>query len=325
MTPVAEARRTVRAARRRLTGAALLVHAARGLLWGSLAGCAVAVGAAALGIAPPVAVLAPALGLGLAGAVRVLLAPPSEARAAFALDRAAGTDEAFLSALTADDAEPSFRDLCAAYALERCDRARVVAALPLEPPRAATGAAVAFALLTALVLVPRASAGEAPPPPGAAPAVPEPGVPGEVGPVSPADRARALGEAIAAQPEEADRLAAGVRRTVPALGEDDLRDLAKALGEHPDARRREAAERALQALDAGDREAAAAALREALGAEGALPAAAPNGTGSVAARGPVEAGAPGPWSAPTWPLRYDRKVRRWLELRAAQAGPGGNR
>ena len=62
-------------------------------------------------------------------------------------------------------------------------------------------------------------------------------------------------------------------------------------------------------------QAAIAALRDALGAGRGVPSA--TGTGMETAGAlPGDASAAA-WTSPTWPLRYDRVVRRWLAETAA--------
>jgi tRNA C32,U32 (ribose-2'-O)-methylase TrmJ len=108
-------------------------------------------------------------------------------------------------------------------------------------------------------------------------------------------------------------LAASARKDLGAVTNDDLRKLADVLAARPSSA--EAAKRAVAALDRGDRAAAADALREALG--GAPSVAGADGTGTAAASRDAGPAARAPWAAATWPLRYDRVVRRWLDETAA--------
>jgi len=322
MDRVAEAAAAVAAARRRLAAREAAGGAARGALAGA------ALGAAWWGVARwtgadaallPLAV--PAAGA-LAGAVAAMARGVRDDVAALSLDAAARTDEAFISTISVADAAPGVLELTADHALTKCPRSAVGRFLPFRAPGTATSAAVATALLAALVLVPRGGDESLARPwrdanpnedivPFAAGssgrALSEP---------TPANRVKRATETAADGREIDAATAASVRRDLAAVTNDDLRKLADALAAQPASA--EAAGRALAALDRGDRAAAASALREALG--GAPSADAASGTGARTAAGPASQGDRMPWSAATWPLRYDQVVRRWLDESAALEG-----
>ncbi len=314
---LAEAASTVRAARRRLVVAHVADGAARGALVGAPAGAAAwlvarwTVGDVA--VWPLAAPLVGAL-VGVAFAVRRGV---SVASAALALDAASGADESFTSAMTATDDAPEMRALAAEYAATRCPRTAVGRFLPLRAPAAASAAAVATALVAALVFVPRATSKQETAPPAAGPSDAGAG-PAASTDTSPGRRVERMRDAVAKRDEQtASSLAPIVRKDLGAVTDDDLRKLASALvASSPSS---DAAKRALAALDRGDRAAAAQALREALG--GAPSATSNDGTGTAtAAGGAPSAATPASWSGATWPLRYDRVVRRFLEESAAAEG-----
>jgi hypothetical protein len=234
----------------------------------------------------------------------------AESRAALALDAAARTDEAFVSAIAATDAVPEMRALAADYAVARCPRSAVGRFLPVRAPGAASAAAVATALVAALVLVPRAAATERAPTTSEHPGEVELPAASPSAETSPRGRVDRLRDAVARSGErEASSLAPAVRKDLGAVSTADLRKLAEALA--TSASSAEAAKRAIAALDRGDRAAATAALREALG--GLPSATTPEGLGSAkASAAPPAAQTPGSWAGATWPLRYDRVVRRWI-------------
>lgn len=317
MSSVASAAAAVRAARRRLLLRAAAEGASRGLGVGVLVGAAVAGAAWAFRVDAALWPLAaPALGAAVGAAMRTARGVPADA-AALALDAAAGTDEAFVTAIAARDLSDEIRGLVADYAVRRCPPASVARALPLRAPAVATAALAGAALLAALVLVPRADApsprtddagarerpslGGAPEPAGAV--------------VSPADRVQELAAATASGDTAAAALRPAVATDVASVSDDDLRRLAEALAASPSA---DAARRALDALAKGDRDAAVAALREALGAPRSV--AAPDGTGSGTVAAAASASSSSSWGAATWPLRYDHVVRRWLDETAAAEG-----
>jgi hypothetical protein len=311
---VAEAVAAVGSARRRLAASRAADGLARGALAGALVGGAAWL--AARWISSDAALwplAAPALGalLGTALALRRGVAADV---AALTLDAAARTDEAFVSALAATDAVPEFRALSAGYAVSRCPPSEVARFLPFRAPSAASAAVVASALLAALVLVPRATAVDVAQTGGRATQDVVPAAGGSAAATSPKDRVDRLRDAMSkGDAREAAPLAADARKDLGAVTNDDLRKLADLLATRPSSA--DAARRALAALDRGDRAAAAQALREALG--GAPSAAGENGTGTATASGDARPAARAPWAAATWPLRYDRVVRRWLDETAA--------
>jgi hypothetical protein len=239
--------------------------------------------------------------------------------AALSLDAAARTDEAFISTIAVADAAPGVLELTADHALTKCPRSSVGRFLPFRAPGAATFAAVATALLAALVLVPRGEGADARPwhnwNPNADIVPIVAGSPGGVS-AEPSPRARvdALRDELQRGSPPVD--AARVREDLAAVTNDDLRKLADALAARPESAA--AAARAREALDRGDRAAAASALREALG--GAPSPDATAGTGAQTAASPASQGDRVPWASATWPLRYDRVVRRWLDESAALEG-----
>ncbi len=319
----------VRRARRRLVLAAGAEGAARGLLAGSLAALALAGGALVLtpgtAAARPMWMLVISAAGALVGAAAAVRRPPTIAVAALELDRAAHTDEAFLTALTAADARPVFRALSAEHALRRCMPRDVHRFLPWRAPPATAAAAVGASLVLAVSLIaaPAANGATYGPLAGGAGAETGPLVPGSSGaaapPVvpdtSPRARIESLREAAARGDDAAlARLAPPVRRDLAAASDDELRALATALAERGD-ERAEAARQALDALARGDRAAATDALRAALANAGDATAATPGGGDAAAPLRANGQAPPAPWSAPTWPLRYDRTVRRWTQLR----------
>jgi hypothetical protein len=250
----------------------------------------------------------------------------STERAALALDRAARTDEAFVSALTAEDAPVALRELSAQWALTRCAGTQVARVLPFAAPRGAPRAVLGGALLAAALLVPAGSGARATDRGVERVPVPADGGASAGAADSPSDRVRALVAALGASAHQTQALTPSVRQDIPALTADELAQLAQALADADLGARSEAAGRALAALAAGDPERAAAELRAALAADG------PRAAGSDpsgAATSPVsdQGAQAGDWRAASWPLRYDRTVRRWFELgRAAHgSGPGGGR
>lgn len=327
MRALADAGRVVARARRRLTLASVADGGCRGALAGAVAGSVVVGVRLFLGLPSGwvAAAALPAVGAA-AGCLLAFLSRPGVAAAALRLDGAARTDEAFVSALTAKDARPEFRELAARYALDRCDRAAVSRFLPFEPPTAALGASVALAALAALVLLPQNPA--APPPVDTDPVgdlVPVAGSGGGLdGPgADPRRRVAELKEALRqARTSRAEALAPVARTDLAAVPEGDLEELARMLAEGGD----EDAAAALEALARGDRGAAVEALRRALGGAQAPMARGSGGGGAAAAPVPGHV-TPSPWAAPSWPLRYDRTVRRWTEasLEAGTGAPGGVR
>jgi hypothetical protein len=309
---VAEAAAAVASARRRLAASRAADGLARGALAGALAGGAAWLVArwtsADAGLWP---LAAPALGAlaGSAIAARRGVAPDV---AALTLDAAARTEEAFVSALSVRDAAPQVREIVAGYAVARCPPSAVGRFLPFRAPAVASAAAVATALLAALVLVPRAAAPEPPQPPYAAETARMAGgaSAGAAPAASPRDRVERLRDAVSkGDVRESEPLAAPARKDLGAVTTEDLRHLADALAASPSSAG--AAKRALAALDRGDRAAAVEALREALG--GAPSAAGEDGTGTGTAASAATPAQRAPWTAPTWPLRYDRVVRRWAD------------
>jgi hypothetical protein len=323
MSSVGEAVAVVRAARNRLVARAVLEGAALGALLGALAGAAVSVLArAAFGVDAMWPLLAPVAGA-LAGGLVVLGRESPLDAAALTLDAEAKADEAFVTALAATDGEPEFRELAAAYALERCGRRSLARMLPLRAPSLASAAALAAALLAAVVLVPRARAAD-PATGGGFDVVEHRAVAAASGPdrarsepASPRERAerlrQALRDAADRMPESARPLAESVRRDLAAVTDEQMRRLAETMLALPDAA--DAARRSLDALARGDRSAATAALREALGGRtpgASTQGAASGGTGTGTAAPEPDRPAARAWGAPAWPLRYDRAVRRFL-------------
>lgn len=308
MTALADAERAVRGARRRLAAGLVVDGALRGALAGAAAGLAAAAAAWALSSVAPSALLAAAPVLGaVAGATALLRRTPDLAGAALVLDRAARTDEGFVSAIAARDASPAFREMAAAWALSRCGAGAVGRALPFEVPRVAAAAVLASAALGAVVLV-QGTAGAGP----AAPVSPPPG-PTEVEvaapAVSPRDRVASATRSLRAGERPSATLREDVRGDLASVPVEDLRALAEALA----AGGSEEARRAADALARGDVSAAIEALRRALGGAPSAGAVLPGGTapGSIpgGSREPVR-----PRTPPTWPLRYDRTVERWFEI-----------
>ncbi|MCE9634877.1 MAG: hypothetical protein K8T90_04155, partial [Planctomycetes bacterium] len=316
---LARAASIVDRARTRLLRAAVLDGAARGALGGAIAGVTVSLLAHLAG-APPVALVTLPFAGAAVGAVWVLLRPPTTVAAALALDRAADTDEAFVSALTATDAAPWVLEFTAARAVESCDESSVARFLLVPAPAAGAAAAVLTVLLAAIVLVPAAQGdGALGSEAGASAVTPRPGVAGAGGTTtSPSSRALAFAESVRAG-TDADALTAAsrpeatvVRADLAAVPEPDLQRLAEALASKGAAE----GKRALDALARGDRGAAIDALRAALGVRDA-------DAGGVPAGGRAAGSVPGgatdvtrrldPWSGASWPLRYDRAVRRYLE------------
>jgi hypothetical protein len=308
MSAVAEAERTVRRARTRLAARTVLDGAARGGVVGAVAGLAVAAVALVVAEPWPALVALPAAGA-LLGSVIALRRRPSADAAALELDRAARTDEAFVTALTAHDAEPWARDLTAERAVATCPPARLRTVLPIGAPAAAAAAAVSTALLAAVVLVPRGGPARVLPD---APRVVVPSGGGAAGgpSESPGERVGAMAAAASRGDDaEAARLRNAVRGDLGAVPDADLRRLAEALAGRGSAE----AKRALEALARGDRGAAVDALRAALGARDA-------GTNVASAGGETAGAVPGPapsrprsWGGGSWPLRYDSAIRRYFE------------
>lgn len=314
-----DAERVVRRARGRLSIARAIDWAVRGALAGSVAGLAVAgVVHLAGGTGSALVLTLPAAGA-LTGFVASFRGRPGVASAALALDRAAGSDEAFVSALSAGDAAPEIRALSAEYALGRCAERDVPRILRIPTPAAAAAAALATAALCAVVLVPAAErpapdAGDAAPPSSvgvsAGGGAQAGGSPGPA--VSPEARAARLAEA--AKRGDADAVAAlapEVRGDLAAVSDDDLRTVADALaaGGSADART------ALDLLAKGDRSGAVDALRRALGFRDAGAGADVAGGSGAGTAGQVPGGAADPRLPASWPLRYDREVRQWLGMR----------
>jgi hypothetical protein len=321
MDRVAEAAAAVASARRRLAAREAAGGAALGALGGAALGAALWIAARWGGFDAALWPLAAPAAGAAAGAVSALARGVRDDVAALSLDAAAATDEAFISAMTVTDAAPGVLELTADRALAKCPRGAVGRFIPFRAPGVATSAAVATALLAALVLVPRASDGAelsnwARGNPGEHVASAATGATSGGAAASPRARVDALRDEIAkgAEPPASDT--ANVRRDLAAVTDDDLRKLADALAAQPASSA--AAKRALSALDRGDRAAAAEALREALG--GTRSAGATTGTGTQTAAGPVSQGDRVPWASATWPLRYDRVVRRWLDESAALEG-----
>ena len=318
MVSLAEAQACVAAARRRLLVAAAADGAVRGALGGAIAGGAVWVAAWWTSFDAGLVPLAvPVLGA-LTGAALALRHGVTSDFAALALDAAARTDEAFVSALSATGTGDDIRALTAGYAVSRCPPSAVRRFLPFRAPAAASAAAVATALLAAIVLVPRAAAPESPTRADNANADITPrggGSPGaQTPPRSPRERVDRLRDAVAQHdaPPPAS-LAASVRKDLGSVTQGDLRALAKTLAAKAESAG--AASRAIAALDRGDRSAAVSALREAIG--GGADAGRDKGTGTATAGATPASDSSAPWVAPTWPLRYDRVIRRWLDETAA--------
>jgi hypothetical protein len=321
MDRVAEAAAAVAAARRRLAAREASGGAARGALAGAALGAALWAVARWTGFDAALWPLAaPAVGA-LAGAAAALARGVRDDVAALSLDAAAATDEAFISTMTVTDAAPGVLELTADRALAKCPRSAVGGFLPFRAPGVATSAAVAVALLAALVLVPRASqredvrrrsAGDE-----SRDVVPlAGGIQGGAGARTPRERVDEFRSRVASGAAARETATPEVRGDLGAVTNDDLRKLADALAAQPASSA--AAERALAALDRGDRAGATATLREALG--GAPSADAATGTGTQTAAGPATRGDRVPWASATWPLRYDRVVRRWLDESAALEG-----
>jgi hypothetical protein len=314
MESLAEAAAAVRAARRRLFVISAADGAARGALVGALLGGASWLVARWTHVdAATWPLVAPVVGA-VVGTLAASRRGVDVGSAALALDAAARTNEAFVSSVSATDAVDEMRVLAADYAVTRCPRAAVGRFLPIRAPSAASAAAVATALVAALVLVPRAAATEDARPSTArtdesvAGATASPSA--ETSPRERVERLRSAVEKNGAR--EATSLAPAVRRDLGAVTDAELRKLAAALAAKPTSA--DAAKRALAALDRGDRAAATAALRDALG--GTPSVASPNGTGTATAAA-TSVTSPAAWSGATWPLRYDGVVRRWFEQSAA--------
>ncbi len=326
MSDLAAAGRVVARARLRLAVRRGLELAAGGALGGALVAI---VAVCALRLSGGGAVPAPWMLVPVAGAVLGLgagfLRPPAAARAALAVDRAAGTDEAFVSALTAADADRSFRELAATCALRGLGTRPLARLLPFGMPRRAAPAAVALALVVALAVLGRDAPGTgavSDPPPASA-AVTLTGAKGGAGAGPSRGAARAASRVPAPLPGVGP--AAGPSPAVPAGGppltDADVRRLARDLA----ARGVAAGAAALEALRRGDRAAAEALLRGALAAESVASPVAAAGVTASAGRRLAGRGAPGAWSVGTWPLRYDREVRAWLRRQAVTDGGGDAR
>jgi hypothetical protein len=226
--------------------------------------------------------------------------------AALLLDRAAGTKERFLAAVTTKDEE--IRDLAAEQAL--ADPAFADGGFPLQFPPAAEGliAALSVALLLGVVIL--TSGGEEPVPdrPGVGGPAPLAGLPGaEPAPVS--------GNLTEIPPESPRAASPAVERVVEKLllegtiSEEDLLTLTRAgLAEKT---RREV----VAALGAGDAEAAARAVRRGLGEALSHEV---GGSGSPARESGWE-GYHRALEAPVWGPEYDRVVRGYFD-RAREAG-----
>ncbi len=339
---LAQAERVVRAARVRMQAARATQRAVGWLLAGAavtLAGVGIAALAEGGDVLPlPLLVAVPLAAAGV-GAATVLARPRSIATAALELDACAATDEAFLSALTAVDARMEFRELAAAYALERCPLERVRRVLPVGPPPSAPAAAVVFALLLVVAAIAAPAASDAAGASGAAEPIALSGggsVAGSVGAsegtatMGPADRVAALAEVLAGREEESGTPATtsshteAARRDLAAVGVGELEALADALALRAAASgstaQAEAAERAHAALTVGDAAAAARALLEGLGpSRGPSGGAGPGSSGARPGAATTHGTEAGVTSARTWPLCYDRRVRRWFE---ASVGSG---
>ncbi len=313
-----DAERVVRRARGRLSIARAIDWAVRGALAGSAAGLAVAGVVHLAGGTGSALLLTLPAAAALTGFVASFRGRPGVASAALVLDQAAGSDEAFVSALSAGDAAPEIRALSAEYALDRCAERDVPRILRIPTPAAAAAAALATAALCAVVLVPAAKrpAPDADAAPSSSVGVSAGGgaqAGGSPGPaVSPEARAARLAEA--AKRGDADAVAAlapEVRGDLAAVSDDDLRTVADALaaGGSADART------ALDLLGKGDRAGAVDALRRALGFRDAGAGADVAGGSGAGAAGQVPGGAADPRLPASWPLRYDREVRQWLGMR----------
>lgn len=309
MTAAREAERAVRRARARIVASAAVEGAVRGAAVGAICGLAaagvlrfVATGPAATAWAPAVL---PVLGA-LTGAAWSLRRRPSLDEAALRLDRAAATDEAFVTALTARDAPEWAISATAERAVRICPPERVPSAMPIAVPAAAAAAAVATGLLVAVLVVP------AEPESAVRWTVPESAVvQGDAGPPATTPDARVAAMADAARggdPGAASKLRDDVRGDLGAVTDERLRDLATALAGRGSA---DAAD-ALAALARGDRAAATDALRRALGARAAQGAERPGGetAGTVPAPG---AARPRSVGGGAWPVRYDSAIRRYFE------------
>jgi len=306
VTALGDAEGVVRLARRRLGAALALDGALRGALAGAAAGIAVAAGVWALAAsAPPSWLLAAPLAGAAGGAWLLRRRLPDLAGAALVLDRAARTDEGFVSALSARDASPEIRELAASWALGKCGRGAVSRVLPIETPRVAAAAVLATAALAAGVVL-RGPGADATP---RVDETPQAAVAPAAGPsASPRDRVAAAATALRAGTEPAPSLREEVRGDLASVPGNDLLALAEALaaGGSEDGRR------AAEALARGDVAVAVEALRRALGGAVSAP-----GTALPGGAGPGPGGAPGgpaprPRAPETWPLRYDRAVERWL-------------
>jgi hypothetical protein len=222
---------------------------------------------------------------------------PSLVSAALALDRAAETHDAFVSALSADDAPPAFRELAAENALRRCPRTGVGRFLPFAWPRRARGAVVGVALLAAVALVAGPADGSA----------------------SASTQRSFLPSGHTLVPAAGAATHPGTAEDLREAGSERLRETAEALLSTSGY---EEAERALAALAAGDRVTALLELERALervsGASTGGAGASGDGAGGAHGGGGAD-DTPARWATGSWPLRYDRVVDRWLEMERGRA------
>lgn len=311
--------------RRRMLASSRLASAVRGLV----VGCGVAlVGAtvelAAVGPPSPLWSIAPFLVAGVC-VLRSEGAPAADV-AALALDRRAGTEEAFLTSLADTVVPDAWRRLAAESALDRCDDETARRLFPLEAPAGLALALGLAAVLSALLLLPRVEPDEATTEttPGRSVAVSGGGpsaADGSAGATTPAQRLAQAAAAVrergrTAVEERADPLA----DDLPAVSDDELEALSRALADAGDA----SGEAALEALADGRREAAVEHLRDALlgpagdGAGG-------NAAGAPSVVSPDESPDARPSGGATWSLRYDRTVRAWFRTRNPNDGPRGGR
>lgn len=259
----------------------------------------------------------PLLALPFVGAVLVLALRRRQvgrAEAACTLDRAAGAEEAFLTATDEASAPVEWRRLVAETAVRRVAGGRLAELLPFEAPRGLAPLLVGFALLTALIVVPRMADEETPT--AAIPVLVGGASGGTGGGGSTSSEAATPGERLAAAAEQvrerglADK-PVEAREDLPAVDEAELRELATALAEAGD----DDAAAALAALDAGEREDAIDLLRRALGDDGSGTGGTGNGGGSPGVPSGGEARHGRPSGDATWALRYDRRVRDWFRYR----------
>ncbi len=302
---LAQAQKLVQRARRRL----IVGAAGDGFFTGVLFGCvpALLLGLSWLvGFGPepgPWLMLFPGIGA-LFGVVVAIGLAPDEAHSALILDKAAGTGEALVSALTATDAQPAFRALAAEGGVSAVGDQPMRTLLPWRAPWTATAAVLALLATSALAFLPGA-AEEPQPIPHTTPADVTPGIPSDTGSAgTPGDSTEG------ALPTDVVPTAETDPATLPP---EDLETLARELA----ARGSKEAEAALKALEHDDFETARAALREALAAGSGVKS--EDGTGSLTASSAPGSGVAGAWSSGRWPLRYDRAIRRYMAAQEVHA------